>query len=54
MKIGYEFKLVTEQIARVSEVFAIGFNFHTFDANGNCISGQQYCLKTELEKIKSK
>jgi len=42
---GAKFDLGYGKYGKITEIFALGFNFHTFDSRDNCISGQQYMLK---------
>ncbi len=38
---------VAEGIAKVSQCYAKGFHYHTFDAKGNCIIGERYMTHKE-------
>ena len=46
MKTGHTFKLKCGNIGKVTEIFSQGFNYHTLNIAGDCISGQRYITKT--------
>jgi hypothetical protein len=44
MKYGDTFELENGNIAKVSGVYSKGFHYHTLNADGDCIAGEQYML----------
>lgn len=50
IKVDTEFNLPSGNKAKITEVFAKGFHYHTYDKQGNCIKGQQYMLKAQFLK----
>ena len=50
MKLQYTFMLPGGNHGVVTEIFAQGFHYHTYDKSGNVIHGQRYMLKTKLDK----
>ena len=54
VKLGQKFYLKEGYYGKITEVFCLGFNFHTIDSNGNCTKGQQYKLKSDLTTLDNK
>ena len=50
IKLGVIFSITSAAYGKITEVFAYGFNYHTMDAKGNCIKGQQYITKLAFLK----
>ena len=51
IKLQYTFMVDDVNHGVVTEVFAEGFHYHTYDKMGNVVRGQQYMLKTNLSDI---
>jgi hypothetical protein len=46
---GLKFPLGKNTFGKISGVYALGFHYHTVDAEGNCIKGEQYMLKADFK-----
>ena len=50
MKLQYTFTLPNGNHGVITEIFALGFNYHTYNKDGDIIKGQQYMLKSEFNQ----
>ena len=50
VRVGNRFIISENLIGKITEVFALGFNYHTLDGVGNCVKGQTHMLKSDFEK----
>jgi hypothetical protein len=50
LNLGYTFSLKDGNHGKITGLYSLGFHYHTYNSNGDCIKGQQYMLKTDLEQ----
>jgi hypothetical protein len=50
MKLQYTFALPEGNNGVITEMFAQGFNYHTYNKDGDVVKGQQYMLKSDFYK----
>lgn len=50
LKLGHTFQICTNQVGKVTELFANGFLYHTLDLEGNCLIGQQYLTRSDYHQ----
>ena len=50
MKLQYTFMLPDGNHGVITEMFAQGFNYHTYNKDGDVVKGQQYMLKSDFYK----
>ena len=51
MKLQYTFMLPDGNHGVITEIFAQGFNYHTYNQDGDVVKGQQYMLKSDFSKV---
>jgi hypothetical protein len=49
MKIGSRFKIDSNTYGKISNIFSLGFLYHTVDQEGNCLKGETYQLKDSFK-----
>lgn len=50
MKLGDTFTTDCRNTGKVTEVFSLGFNYHTLNADGDCIKGQRYLTHNSINR----
>lgn len=51
IKYGDRFELGGGLIAKVTEMFSVGLNYHTLNDAGDCIASQKYATKSDFQRL---